>query len=67
MDVSKKLVSVAEAALILGLSRSLLYTLVMREEIPSIKIGRARRIPVGALDDFVSRQLARESRTPALG
>ncbi len=65
MDMQKKLVSVAEAALILGLSRSLLYTLVMRQELPSVKIGRARRIPVSALDDFVSRQLARESRTSA--
>ena len=56
--MKKKLLTVAESATYLGISRSLLYSYVLRGEIPSIKIGRARRIPVTALDDFIARELA---------
>jgi hypothetical protein len=33
----------------------------MRREIRSIKLGRKRRIPVTALNDFVARQLSGEA------
>lgn len=56
--MNKKLLTVAESATYLGISRSLLYSYVLRGEIPSIKIGRARRIPVTALDEFIARELA---------
>ena len=56
--MNKKLLTVAESATYLGISRSLLYSYVLRGEIPSIKIGRARRIPVSALDEFIARELA---------
>jgi excisionase family DNA binding protein len=53
-----KLVTVTEAALACGVSRSLMWVLVMRGEIRSIVISkRARRIPVEAIDEFVARQL----------
>lgn len=55
--MEKKLVTAAEAAVLLGISRAHLYGLVMRGEIPSIKIGRARRIPVSALEEWIARQL----------
>jgi excisionase family DNA binding protein len=55
---TKVLLSVSEAATALSLSRSLLYELLMRGEVPSIKIGRSRRVPVKALHDFVARQLS---------
>jgi excisionase family DNA binding protein len=45
----------------LGLSRSLLYEFVLRGDVQSIKIGRARRIPVTALDDFIAQRLADSS------
>jgi excisionase family DNA binding protein len=61
MDTSKKLLTVPEAAAVLGLSRSLLYEMVTRGEVPSLKIGRARRIPVMALDTFIAERLADHS------
>jgi excisionase family DNA binding protein len=52
------LLTVEEAALALGLGRSYTYTLVRREHILSVKVGRKRRIPVFALEEFVARQIA---------
>lgn len=58
---SKVLVSVDEAAALLSLGRTMVYTLMMCGDLPSIKIGRMRRIPVAALHAYVSRQLAMAS------
>jgi excisionase family DNA binding protein len=57
MEINKKLLNVNEAAAALGLGRSLVYTLVASGELKSIKIGRARRIPLSALDEFITRRL----------
>ncbi len=46
-----------EAARRLSLARSTLYELVLTGEIASIKIGRSRRIPLGALTDYIERKL----------
>ena len=43
-------VSVEEAASMLGISRALAYTLVNRSELPSIRLGRRRVIPLAALE-----------------
>jgi len=56
--MEKKLLTVAEAADMLGLGRSKAYQLVMRGELKSIQIGRARRVPVAALDEFIQRAAA---------
>ncbi len=53
------LLTIDQAAGQLNIGRSLLYLLVQRGIITSVKIGRARRIPVSALDDYV-RQLVAE-------
>lgn len=58
MSHVKLLLSVEEAAAALSLGRSLVYELVMRGEIRSIKIRRVRRIPVDALEEFIAHQLA---------
>lgn len=57
----KLLLTVEEAALALGLGRTYTYNLVMREQIMSVKVGRKRRIPVFALEEFVSRQVAMQA------
>ena len=57
MTDEKVLLTVPEAALRLGCGRSFLYGLVMKGEIDSIKLGRARRIPVVALAQFVAKHL----------
>ena len=56
--MQKRLLTVSEAAHVMGVSRSLLYQRVLSGEIASFKIGRARRIPVEAIDEFIARELA---------
>jgi excisionase family DNA binding protein len=56
-EMDKKLLNVNEAAALLGLGRSLVYSLVMQGKIKSIKIGRSRRIPITALDEFIKQRL----------
>ena len=51
------LVSVEEAARRIAVGRSHLYELLGRGEIESIRIGRSRRIPVTALEEYTSRKL----------
>ncbi len=47
--------TVEEAAERLGVGRTLVYALVRSGDIESISIGRLRRIPCDALDEFVRR------------
>jgi excisionase family DNA binding protein len=56
------LLSVDEAATLLSLGRSIVYGLVMRQQIASIKVGRMRRIPVTALRDYVQQRLIEDAR-----
>ena len=53
------LLTPVEAARRLSIARSSLYELVLTGEIVSVKIGRSRRIPATALEDYVDR-LVRE-------
>jgi len=50
------LVRVEEAARILSLSRSTIYEMMDSGELPSVRRGAARRIPVAALREWVARQ-----------
>jgi excisionase family DNA binding protein len=56
----KLLLTTAEAAEALGLCRSAVYELLLVGEIASVKIGRARRVPVKALEDFIVRRLSQQ-------
>jgi excisionase family DNA binding protein len=47
------LLTVEDAAQALALGRTKVYELVESGALRSVKIGRSRRIPVQALDDFV--------------
>ena len=53
------LLTVCEAAEQLGIGRSLLYELLAEGQVESIHVGRLRRIPIDALDDFINRQRSR--------
>jgi excisionase family DNA binding protein len=57
-----KLLTVVEAARELGISRSKVYELLADGELPSVRIGRTRRIAVTALEEFVT---AHTDRAPA--
>ena len=48
------LVSVREAAAILGVGRTTAYELIASGELEVVHIGRAARVPVAALDEYVA-------------
>ena len=52
------LLTVPEAAEALAISRSKLYELLASSEVASIRIDGSRRIPLTALEEYVSRLLA---------
>ena len=61
------LVRLPEAAEILCLGRSTVYELVARGELPTVHIGRAVRIPLGALEEWVERRSSEPgARTPVV-
>ncbi|HEY1391526.1 MAG TPA: helix-turn-helix domain-containing protein [Ktedonobacterales bacterium] len=47
-----------EAANALGISRASLYPLLMRKEIPSVRVGGLRRVPLGALQRYIDELLS---------
>jgi len=49
-------VRVAEAAAMLAVSRSQMYELLRRGQIPSIRVGQRVRVPLEALEEWVRRQ-----------
>jgi excisionase family DNA binding protein len=55
--VEPLLVRVEEAARILSLSRSTIYETMDAGELPSVRRGTARRIPLAALREWVARQI----------
>lgn len=57
-DVPRRLHLVEEAAEALSLSRTMVYELIRTGELRSVKVGRARRVPADAIDEFVANLLA---------
>ena len=49
------LYTLPEAAAVLRISRTKLYELLSANEIPSIHIGRSRKIPAADLHDYIDR------------
>jgi excisionase family DNA binding protein len=54
--------TVPEAAAYLGVSRSLIYTLMETRQLPYARFGRTRRIPRTGLRDYAARNLVTASR-----
>ena len=52
-NVEPLLLTPAQAAKALGISRTSLYPLLLDGTITSVKIGRSRRIPRAALEEYV--------------
>jgi excisionase family DNA binding protein len=57
----KLLLTVSEAAVRLGIGRSHTYQYVLRGELESVKLGRSRRVPLCALQDFVEKLRSEQS------
>ena len=55
--VADGLMTVQEAAGFLRLSRSTVYTIMDRGELPFVKLGRSRRIPRRALVELAAREM----------
>ena len=53
--MEKLLLTPREAAAVLGIGRSKLYELLQAGQIPSVRIGKCRRIPAAALRELVER------------
>lgn len=59
------LLDVASAARTMGISRSLLYGLLSRGELPSIRIASRRLVARQSIEDFIVRALARPAEWEA--
>ena len=51
--MEKLLLKPSEVAQILGIGRSLVYELIARKEIPSIRVGRCIRVPSESLQRWI--------------
>ncbi len=56
-DTQQLLVKVPQSAAMLGISRTKLYELITRKEIPVLRIDRSVRISVETLQDWVRSQV----------
>ena len=54
--MERKSVRPTEAARLLGVSRETVYVLMRSGQLRSVRLGRARLIPVAALDELLSSQ-----------
>ncbi len=61
--MEKLLLSPREAFALLGVSHTHGYALIKSGRIPSIKLGRSRRIPRQALEEWVEQTLTESSPT----
>ena len=67
MSVEKLLFTPEEAAEVLSIGRSKVYELIGTGELASVRIGTSRRVPTGALVEFVSRLRGPEAEPLAGG
>ena len=56
MAVERILYRPSEAAEAIGVSRSRVYELIASGEIPSLKVGHVRRVPVKALHEWIAQR-----------
>jgi excisionase family DNA binding protein len=55
--ISPLLLSVQDTSRLLGIGRSQIYKLLASGELPSVKVGRLRRIPSHALHKWIERRM----------
>ena len=58
MEPNAIFLRVEEAARVLALGRSKVYELMLSGELRSVTVGRSRRVPVEALNEYVAKKLA---------
>ncbi len=60
-----ELLTVPEVMTALRLSRAKVYDLIRAGELATVKIGRCRRIPPGAVSNYVAQRLEEDSYVSA--
>lgn len=60
-----RLLSPESVAELLGCGRSYVFQLLARGDIASVKVGKLRRIPEAAVQDYIDRLLAEQARGSA--
>jgi excisionase family DNA binding protein len=58
-EIDKLLLKPSEAFKAMSIGRSTGYALIASGELPSVRIGRAVRVPVGALKQWIEQQTSR--------
>jgi len=58
--MEKLLLKPLEAAQVLGIGRSLIYELIARREIPSVRLGRCLRVPKESLQQWLKEREEQE-------
>jgi excisionase family DNA binding protein len=61
-ETDRLLLRIPEAAARLGLGRTTVYALIGSGDIPTVRVGRAIRIPASALGDWVARHTETDGR-----
>ncbi|WP_089106956.1 helix-turn-helix domain-containing protein [Streptomyces hyaluromycini] len=61
MTASTELLTVPQVMERLQLGRTAIYDLIRTRQLPSLTLGRARRIPAHALTDFIHTRLDQEA------
>lgn len=62
--IEKMLYTPTEAAKALGISRSTVYVLIANGEVPSVRIGSCRRVPVDGLRRYVAKLAKKDTAAP---
>lgn len=57
IKLEKKTLTIAEAAQVIGISRSLAFRLASEGKLPTIKLATKRVIPIAALDRWLEEQV----------
>ncbi|MGW0192089.1 helix-turn-helix transcriptional regulator [Nonomuraea sp. NPDC003201] len=52
--LEQRLLKVPQVMEVLGLSRWQIYNLIRSGDLESVKVGRSRRVPLAAIDQFIS-------------
>lgn len=60
--MTDSLLTIKQVAERLAIGRTTVYDLIARRELKTIKIGRARRIPERALEQWIAEQLDAQDR-----
>jgi excisionase family DNA binding protein len=56
-QLPRALISVNEAARVIGVSRSYTYELVASGDLASVRLGRRVLVPISAIDDLITQRL----------